>query len=335
MLYGLKFFLLFLISQTIQDISVIFAKKFNLYDKPGKRKIHKRPIPRIGGIGIFIASLIGTVWFSYVENPLYLKIFSVAAVIFVIGFLDDILGGINNKIKLVFQIIAASLLYFQGIKITLFINNPIITYFLTVVWIVGITNSFNLIDNMNGLASGLAMINFMFFSILFFMQGNTEAAYFCLIFVFSILGFYVRNFPEAKIFMGDGGSNYIGFVLAAVSVAGVYTVGSRLTHLPVIAPVIILSVTIYDTLSVMIIRKLQKRSIFEGDTNHISHRLVKTGLSTVHAVLVIYLIAIISGITAIILRDLYVTSAVLVLLQTFFIYVLISILVFVGGKDEN
>ena len=324
----------FLISFFIQGLSIIVCRKFELYDLPGERKVHTEPIPRLGGIGIFISVLIIAIITGLLKNPELRKIIIASSAIFLLNLLDDLKkNGINNRIKLSFQIIISVILYYSGIKISLFLNNEILRFLITIFWITGIMNSFNLIDNMNGLSSGLGIIAGFFFSIIFFQEGKNELMYLSLILSFSLAGFFIMNFPKAKIFLGDGGANFLGFILAAVSITGTYVVETRLTRLPVIAPILILSVPIYDTLSVIVIRKIKGYSIFRADTNHISHRLTKMGISQKNTVLIIFLIAIISGSGAFMLRDLFLKSALILLFQLFIFYILITILIYAGKKN--
>ncbi|MCK9225531.1 MAG: undecaprenyl/decaprenyl-phosphate alpha-N-acetylglucosaminyl 1-phosphate transferase [Candidatus Muirbacterium halophilum] len=324
----------FLLSFFIQKLSIMLCRKFELYDLPGERKVHTEPIPRLGGIGIFISVLIMALITGLLKNPELRKIIIASSAIFLLNLFDDLKkAGINNRIKLVFQIIISVILYYSGIKISLFLNNEILRFFVTIFWITGIMNSFNLIDNMNGLSSGLGIISSLFFSFIFFQEGKIELMYFSLVLACSLSGFLILNFPKARIFMGDCGANFLGFLLATISITGTYVVETRLTRLPVIAPLLILSVPIYDTLSVIIIRKLNGYSIFRPDTNHISHRLTKMGISQKNSVLVIFLISVIGGLGALMLRDLYLKSALILLFQLFIFYILITILVYAGKKN--
>lgn len=318
----------------IQKYLIKFCHKKQLFDMPGKRKVHCEPVPRIGGLGIFISFAILFFAFDLFSIWTYKIIFLSASFLFFINLIDDLKpGGINNKIKLFIQILLSSILFFMGVKVTLFIDNEIITFLLTVIWITGITNSMNLIDNMNGLSSGLGIISSLFFAYTFYQQANNSLFYMCIILASSILPFFLFNYPKGRIFMGDCGANLIGFLLATISVSGTYLVNSRLSRLPVIAPLIILSVPIYDTLSVMIIRKIKGYSVFSPDKNHISHRISNMGISNNISVLIIFLISIICSIGAIILPDLYLRSALIMLLQLFILYILITILVYAGKKN--
>ncbi len=326
----------FLISFIMQFFVMKYANKNRLYDMPGERKVHDRPIPRLGGIGIFIAFTAGFFFFGFSMQRNFMLIYAGALVLFFMNVFDDVVkGGINNKIKFLVQIILASILFYFGIKITVFLSSRVVSYIITLLWIVGITNSFNLLDNMNGLSSGIAMISLFFLSILMFTQGDLQLTKFALVLLFSIGGFFVLNFPKAKIFMGDAGSNVIGFVIACIAVSGQYVAVSRLTRLPVIAPILILSVPIYDTFSVMIIRKIKGYSIFRADTNHISHRLTRMGLSHKNSVLIIFLVGIISGLSGFILKDLYLYSALVVLGQIILFYILLTVLIYAGKKEED
>jgi len=325
----------FLISFLLQFFVINYADKNSLYDLPGERKVHTRPIPRLGGIGIFIAFTAGFFFFGFSMQRNFMLIYSGALVIFFMNIFDDVIkDGINNKVKLLVQIILASILFYFGINITVFISSRVFSFIITLLWIIGITNSFNLLDNMNGLSAGVAMIGLFFLGVIMYSQGDIQLMRFTFVLLFSIAGFFVLNFPKARIFMGDAGSNVIGFVIACLAVSGQYVAASRLTRLPVIAPLIILSVPIYDTLSVMIIRKMKGYSIFRADTNHISHRLTRMGLSHTDAVLVIFLISIITGLNGLILKDLYLYSAFAVLGQLILFYILLTVLVYAGKKED-
>jgi UDP-GlcNAc:undecaprenyl-phosphate GlcNAc-1-phosphate transferase len=324
----------FIVSFVLQYLIRKMCYRFELFDHPGERKVHCEPVPRIGGLGIYIAFSLSFFLSGMWQEKELLIIFAGASALFLFNLADDLMkDGIRNKIKLIFQILVISMIFLSGIKVTAFLNNPLILWAITVIWMTGITNSFNLIDNMNGLSSGLAMIAAFFFAMFFSTQGQYELVYLCIIMIFSVGGFFMWNFPKGRVFMGDCGANFIGFLLASIAVLGSYVQNTRLTRLPIIAPIIILSVPIYDTVSVMIIRKIKGFSIFRPDKNHISHRLTYTGLSNVKSVLVIFLIAIISGISALLLQDLFVNSALLLLLMLFFFYILITILVYAGKKD--
>ncbi|MGM0607760.1 MAG: glycosyltransferase family 4 protein [Candidatus Muiribacteriota bacterium] len=326
--------IIFLISVFSQVVIMKISRKYNLYDMPGERKIHKKPVSRLGGIGVFIAFSAGFFLSGLYQNPRLLLIYTGSFLIFIINLFDDIKEkGINNKIKLLITVVIALIMYSHGLRVTLFLRTEWLMILLTVLWVTGITNSFNLLDNMNGLSSGITIIAAVFFAVVFYYQNIYELSGLMILLIPAVAGFFIFNFPKGKIFLGDAGANFNGFLLAAVSVTGTYIITTRLTRLPVIAPLLILSVPIYDTLSVIIIRKLKGYSIFRPDNNHISHRLVKMGFTNFNAVLMIFLISIITGISAIMLRDLYLWSALLLLGQVFIIYIFFTILVHVGKKN--
>jgi UDP-GlcNAc:undecaprenyl-phosphate GlcNAc-1-phosphate transferase len=215
---------------------------------------------------------------------------------FSIGLYDDF-KHINPPIKLVFQILAATLVIFFGNNTIDFFRWPIANIILTFFWLVGITNAINLLDNMDGLAGGVALITSIFLSVFFWKTGLSELLVVSLALAGSILGFLVFNFPPAKIFMGDSGSMVLGFSLAALAIAR-RTQASNIFAI-VGVPTLVFLLPILDTGLVAITRILRGQSPAIGGTDHTSHRLVAFGLSERQAVLVLYGIAIISGMASI------------------------------------
>lgn len=240
---------------------------------------------------------------------------------FFVGLYDDY-KNISPPIKLGFQIIAATLVIFFGGNTINFFRWPIANIMLTFFWLVGITNAINLLDNMDGLAGGVALITSSFLSVFFWRTGYTELFILSLALAGSILGFLVFNFPPAKIFMGDSGSMLLGFSLAALAVAR-RTQASNVFAI-VGVPTLVFLLPILDTGLVSITRILRGQSPSMGGTDHTSHRLVAFGLSEKQAVLVLYTIAIISGLASIGLEALdYDLSLVLIpiLLIILFLFV--------------
>ena len=268
---------------------------------PRSDRWHRNPTPTLGGVGIIVA-FSGTLFALYLikdARDLFLDRWSIIAgimIMFSIGLYDDI-KHVNPPTKLAFQILAATLVIFFGNYTINFFRWPIANILLTLLWLVGITNAFNLLDNMDGLAGGVALIASGFLSVFFYTAGYPDLLIISLALAGSISGFLIFNFPPAKIFMGDSGSMLLGFALAALAIAR-RTQASNIFAI-VGVPILIFLLPILDTGLVAITRILRGQSPATGGTDHTSHRLVAFGLSERQAVLVLYGIAVISGLASI------------------------------------
>jgi UDP-GlcNAc:undecaprenyl-phosphate/decaprenyl-phosphate GlcNAc-1-phosphate transferase len=268
---------------------------------PRADRWHKHPTPTLGGVGMFIAfwvSLLIVNFFGKNHNLIVARWSILAAVVimFAIGLYDDF-KHISPPIKLIFQILAATIVIFFGNITIEFFRWPIANIMLTFFWLVGITNAINLLDNMDGLAGGVALITAGFLSIFFWRTGYPELLILSLALCGSILGFLIFNFPPAKIFMGDSGSMFLGFSLAVLAIAR-HTQASNIFAI-IGVPTLVLLLPILDTGLVAITRILRGQSPTIGGKDHTSHRLVAFGLSERQAVVVLYGIAIISGLASI------------------------------------
>jgi UDP-GlcNAc:undecaprenyl-phosphate/decaprenyl-phosphate GlcNAc-1-phosphate transferase len=269
---------------------------------PRSERWHRKPTPTLGGVGIFIA-FISTLITIYIFNSnfrvLFLNRWSIivgVTIMFSIGLYDDF-KHINPPTKLVFQLFAATIVIFFGNYTINFFRWPIANILLTFLWLVGITNAFNLLDNMDGLAGGVALIVSGFLSVLFYQNGYPDLLIISLSLAGSILGFLIFNFPPAKIFMGDSGSMVLGFTLAVLAIARRTQASNIFAIIGV--PTLIFLLPIFDTGMVAITRLLRGQSPAIGGTDHTSHRLVAFGLSERQALLVLYGIAIVSGLASI------------------------------------
>ncbi|MBI3814880.1 MAG: hypothetical protein HY279_10525, partial [Nitrospinae bacterium] len=203
----------------------------------------------------------------------------------ILGLIDDIVT-LNPQIKLIGQIIIASLLIVSGVVIKI-IPYPVISIPLTILWLVGITNSFNLLDNMDGLSSGIAAVVSLSLGIFSIQYGDTGIALSAFILAGASIGFLVYNFNPARIFMGDCGSMFLGFLLSSLTILGTWKEASNLVA-ALIVPLLILGIPIFDTTFVTLTRKLRGTPISQGGRDHISHRLAALGLSERQVVLVMY-----------------------------------------------
>jgi UDP-GlcNAc:undecaprenyl-phosphate GlcNAc-1-phosphate transferase len=293
-----------LASIAITPLVIRVAVARRLYDTPDTRRLHTKPIPRLGGIVVFVATLLGLVTALFLAtrggglSPDRVEFFTGVllggAVLFAAGLFDD-LRGLRPAAKLVVQCIAAVIVYRYGLQIQLITLGPSIAIPLgwvglplTVAWVVGVTNAFNVIDNMDGLATGLALVALATVLGAAFALGNTDVALVCLALTGALLGFLPYNFNPARIFLGDSGSLFIGFMLAVLSVHGAL---KSATAVLVAVPLFALAVPLFDlTLSIMR-RWLRGVPIFVGDTRHISHRLLAMGLTQRRVVTVLSLVA--------------------------------------------
>lgn len=289
----------------ITPISIKIAIKFNLVDMPDhKRRIHQKPMPRVGGIAIVISMLIGFLIYYLVTRNIpsialgkvFLGYLLGALVIAAMGFIDDV-KNLRARYKFIFQLLAAIIVYIFGIRISgikiPFIHADIINFgFLdfpiTLLWVVGITNAVNLIDGLDGLAAGISAISATALLVIFITTSvSLEAIIIAAVLVGATLGFLPYNFNPAKTFMGDVGSNFLGFTLAILSILGF---AKGYTMLAIIAPILALGVPIFDTLFAMVRRFLKGEPMLKPDGGHIHHRLIKMGLSQRQAVFVLYTI---------------------------------------------
>lgn len=284
-------------------------------DKPDKRKVHNGSMPRLGGLAIFMAFIIASFIALEIEGP-FRGLIVGACIIFIIGMLDDVYQ-LSAWIKLVGQVIAAGVAIYFGI-IVHFVTNPfdgilslgLLSIPLTFLWIVGVTNAINLIDGLDGLAGGVSAIAAATMGIVAMVQGQSEVALAAFLLVAAIAGFLPHNFYPAKTFMGDGGSNLLGFILACLAIMGTAKSAALIS---LFIPIIILGIPIFDTFFAIIRRINNKAPIFKPDKDHLHHRLLALGMSQRRSVLIIYLLSSFFGIVAITLSFTTSPKAMLIL----------------------
>ena len=264
---------------------------------PRKERWHTRPTPTIGGLAIFLGFVPPVLLLSPNLSSL-LPFFIIATQMFVVGIYDDV-RRINPATKLIGQIIGAATAIFFGYSLHFFTWAPL-DALLTAIWIVGLTNSLNLLDNMDGLAGGIALIAALYLGFLFTYQGDTQHVVLALALAGALGGFLCHNFHPASIFMGDAGSLFLG---AALSLLTMHANGQASNILSLVAiPTCILLVPILDTTLVTVTRLLRGQRISQGGRDHASHRLVILGLSEPQAVLLLYVMAIIAGASAVLIK---------------------------------
>ena len=283
-----------------------FARKFDFVAKPKSDRWHKRPTAMLGGAAIFLTtvSMYGLfVPFTFES----FVIIAAASFLFLVGLLDDIIN-VKPYQKLIGQLIGAT--FVVGFDLTLPLTGyELIDIWITVFWLVGITNAVNLLDNMDGLAAGIAAIGAMSLAIGFYANGQSTEVIFAAVFIGALAGFLVFNFNPASIFMGDCGSMFVGFLLASTVLIGQSGGRSRSVFTILAVPVLILFVPIFDTTFVTVLRKLWGRKASQGGRDHTSHRLVALGLSERSAVLMIYGFAVAAGALSLLVAHLQTTQS--------------------------
>jgi len=281
-----------------------------MISQPRDDRWHSRPVPTLGGIGIFIAFIVSFASVSLVYKSsieIHWGIIIGATLIFLLGLIDD-LKHITPQAKLVGQILITTVVILFGYGTDFFsprIQNPVLAQllnlFVTYMWIIGITNAINLLDNMDGLAAGISLFAACILSYFFWKGDNTGLLILSLALAGSILGFLFYNFPPASIFMGDSGSLFLGFSLALLAIAREPQASNVFAVLGV--PTLIFLIPILDTAMVTITRIMSGKSPIQGGMDHTSHRMVAFGLRERQVVIGLYGVAIISGVIAAILES--------------------------------
>ena len=284
----------FLTSLLIVPISKIAAEHTGALDKPDERKVHRKITPRMGGLAIFAAFILG--YMLYAQSSIQmLSILIGGFIVILTGIFDDI-KPIKARYKLLLQILAASVVVFYGgivlselsaFGLHLVFDEPI-NYAVTIFFIIGIMNAINLIDGIDGLAAGVSSIYFLTIAIIAFILNKSGGLDLTLSLVMlgATLGFLTHNFPPAKIFMGDTGSLFLGFMISVIALLGFKA--TTLTSL--IVPLAILAIPILDTVLAIFRRLLKGESVGSPDKEHFHHQLLKMKFSTKKTVLIIYVI---------------------------------------------
>ena len=323
---AIAFLLAFITTFVVTPHTMRLAKKVGAIDIPNDRRVNKKPMPRLGGLAViagFVVSIIYLFITTSIEGKLnlfgeenyYLKMigfFLGALILGLVCYVDDV-KGVPSWVKLTAQIIASIIVVACGVKIEnisipftegKIIMGDIFSYILTVCWIVGITNAINLIDGLDGLSSGVTLISCLSLLMVFALNGSPLIAIVLITALAgALVGFLPFNFSPAKTFIGDTGSNFMGFALAIISILGV---AKTYTALVLIAPIIILAMPIFDTLFAIFRRLIKGKSIkavFKPDKGHLHHKLMAKGYTQKQAVLIMYGITAILGMFAVILLE--------------------------------
>lgn len=316
------------LSWTMTRWLIRIAPQLGLIDRPGPRKVHTCITPLGGGLAIFVAVALtmGIVVLTAVivqrvpaiaswlpetvrthaagvirQSGLLATIMAAATIQAAVGFADDVRrGGLSYQLRLGVEVILVVALVTQGVRVSVFTTQWWISAPVTVLWIVGLTNALNFLDNMDGLCGGVTFLSAAFFAAIAALIGDLFVAGSFFVLMGAVGGFLWFNWSPARIFMGDAGSNFIGFWLGVVTVVGTFH-REEFSHITIVAPFCILAVPIYDSTSVIVLRLLQGHSPFHPDKQHFSHRLVELGFQPRNAVLLIYLVTLTTGLSGVLL----------------------------------
>jgi UDP-GlcNAc:undecaprenyl-phosphate/decaprenyl-phosphate GlcNAc-1-phosphate transferase len=274
------------------------ARARGLVAKPRADRWHRKPTAMMGGAAIFLSVALTYLLFigRMPHRPYGWVVLGASAFLFLVGLVDDLLH-IKPYQKLIGQLMGAAVVVYYGLALP-WTGSALVNMAVTVVWLVGITNAVNLLDNMDGLAGGIAAIAAGFMAASFLVNGQPAEAALMGVFAAALLGFLVYNSNPASIFMGDCGSMFVGFFLASAALLSAAGARGRSFMIVIAVPVLILLIPIFDTTLVTVLRKLAGRSASQGGRDHASHRLVALGMTERHAVWMLYGFAALSGLLA-------------------------------------
>lgn len=335
-IYVFSVMIAFIIAYLLMPVVSRLAFRIGAIDEPGGRKVHHQPMPRLGGVGIFLAFVVVVLATQKLNSSLIGMLLGATAV-FVVGIFDDIYR-LSPWTKLAAQIAAACIAVYFGVRVQV-MTNPfdgvfqlgILSIPLTILWIIGITNAVNLTDGLDGLAGGVCGIAAITIAIVAWKGDQTAVTFLALVLAGAIAGFLPHNFHPARIFMGDSGSMFLGFVLACLSVSGLAK-GATLISLCI--PVIILGIPVFDTLFAIVRRVNNQVPIFEPDKAHLHHRLLDMGLSHQGSVVIIYIVSAFLGAAAVIMTYVSSPKALLILAVVLALIIIGAQRVGITGADD-
>ena len=290
----------------------------NLVDDPGHRKIHQAPVPLAGGFAVLTGILLPLAAGALLLKLEIIRLSSAHAIIHgmdrravelvvlalgavaitLLGWLDD-RHELKALPKFIGQILIAIVVASACKRITLFVHSDVFSYTITVLWLLTVINAFNFMDNMNGLCAGVGAIGSFLFGLIAAANGEYLVAITGFLMCGALVGFLPWNFPNARSFLGDAGSHLVGYLLAVMAILPHFYTKQNPKPLAVLAPLLVLAVPLLDLTQVSVLRTLNKKPFWIGDTNHLSHRLTRMGLSRTQAVLVLWLAATVIGAAAI------------------------------------
>lgn len=281
--YFLALVVAFVATALLTPVAAWSARRFGIIDHPREDRFHETPTPHLGGLAVAVG-LAGVGGFAVGASGQLLTILGSALAVSMVGLLDD-WRVMRPIVKLIVEMGAGTALWLAGVSAGLF-HVPVLDLALTILWVVAVTNALNLLDNMDGLSSGVAAIAALTFFVIAAQRGDFLVASFAAAVAGASLGFLAHNFPPAKVFLGDGGSLLLGFLLAALALKLDLVGEGGLTR--AVIPGLILGVPIFDTALVVLARLREHRPIYLGGTDHTSHRLAARGHSGRRVALALY-----------------------------------------------
>ena len=299
-----KFIPIILASGLISFIATPLLRKLaasiDFVDNPERRKLHVTPMPMLGGLAIYFGLVSAMVMTNTRMHTEMMGIISGATVVTLFGLWDD-RYGMRPLVKLGGQALATLILITAGIQVTLF-QAPALNVALTFLWVLGISNALNLLDNMDGLAAGITAVISGFFLVLAVVEGLGVVSTLAAAMLGACVGFLYYNFNPATLFMGDAGSLLVGYILAVLGIK--LTFAGRPQDVTWMIPIILLGLPIFDTTLVILSRLRHGRPVYQGGKDHTSHRLVSVfGMTPARAVMTLYLVSSVLGLLALMLRD--------------------------------
>lgn len=328
----------FIISILLVPIIIKVSDRNGFHDYVNERKIHNGKISRLGGLAIFCGFAASLLYLLITDFnvPFKVYLFVIATFIaFLTGFIDDIYH-IKARYKLMLQLLCGLLVAFADLKISKItlatgvdIQFGLLSYIITMIWVAGFMNAINLLDGMDGLASGVVIISSAFIAIIGFLQGNIIVSLLALALIGAIFGFFIFNYPPAKIFMGDGGAYFLGFMYAILPLIGFKKASSVLLF---IIPIVLLLIPLVDIINVIRKRVEGGYSIFIADKNHIHHRLLNIGFTNRGIIWVFYGYTFIMGNFAILMHYLKPHESIIILFLLFLLTILAFYTVSVAEK---
>ena len=313
-----------LVAFTLTPSVSALAHKIGAIDVPrDSRRMHKTPIPRIGGLAIFAGFVVASLVFCKI-TPELVAIYAGGLIIVAVGVIDDV-SPINAWIKLIAQIGVALIAISQGVVLEYinffgnYVHFGVLSVPITVVWIVGLTNAINLIDGLDGLACGVSAISSISLLLVMLLKGELVFATVTAVIVGACIGFLPFNSNPAKIFMGDTGSLFLGYTMAVISVSGVFKLHTVISF---IIPLSIFGLPLFDTAFAFVRRMLKGKSPFSPDRGHLHHRLIDMGFNQKQSVRILYAICAILGTSAIMFTEENIGRAIIIIAVGFIIFLI-------------
>lgn len=332
------FILSFVFAQLLTPCAIWLGYRFGILDNPGPRKIHSVPIPRIGGLAVFLAFVLSTAR-NYQFSRELAGLLAGSSIIYITGLLDDIFS-LRASTRLFAQIAASLVVIASGVVLTVVPSSVpghyVLSAIITVLWFIGITNAINFMDGVDGLATGMTAVCAFLFFLIAWPSRQSYLAYCTIAITGAALGYLPYNWKPARVFLGDAGATFLGFFIAGVAVMGSWANDNPMVALS--TPLLILGIPIFDMIYTTVsrirngsVRTFRQWLEFAG-RDHFHHRLMHLKLSEKQTVLFILLINFCLGLGALVLRDTGTRGSALLLLQSILIFIIIVVLMLLGRQ---